>query len=195
MAKTKKISINAFEKVMKETENTAVFDWHGIEITITKVLPLKEMLSFVDYVVNACIGDDGSYYPEVRDFAFNVAVLEKYANFTTPKNVEFAYDLIYRTDAVLCVLAHIDEWQIEEIHSAIERKIDYKLRANTDALHAQMEELYSVLADITGKMEDTFLGVNPEDFGKLAKAIEGGEIDEKKIADAWIENFKANLGE
>ena len=40
MAKVKKISINAFEKTIKENfENTVTKDWFGIPVTITKTIP------------------------------------------------------------------------------------------------------------------------------------------------------------
>ena len=195
MAKTKRISINSFEKVMNESENIINFDWHGTEITVKKVISLKEMLALVNYVVDTCFDNKGEYHPEVRTFAFNVAILERYANFTIPKNAENAYDLVYRTDAVNCVLSNIDDWQIEDIVTAIDQKIEYKLSINADALYSQISELYNTLAGVIANMEETFTGVDITNFEKLATAISDGQIDEKKIADAWMSNFRMESGE
>ena len=53
MAKIKKISINAFEKAVKEYhENTIVAEWNGLEITITHT---KDTPSSAHIV---CIWDD-----------------------------------------------------------------------------------------------------------------------------------------
>ena len=102
MAKTKKISVNAFQKVMKETYSpTYTFDWNGIEVTVNKTLSLKDMLEFVDDVVKSCFTEETNrYLPEVKDFVIRVCILEKYANFTMPQNVENQYELVYCTDAV-----------------------------------------------------------------------------------------------
>ena len=78
MAKRKRVSINALEKVMKSTYTPEeVITWHDIEVTITKTLPLKDVIGMVNDVVESCFAmEDGDFLPEIRDFAIKSAVLE-----------------------------------------------------------------------------------------------------------------------
>lgn len=186
MSKIKRISVNAFEKVMDEIPNEVTFEWMGLEVRCKKVLPLADMIAFVEFVTSACFSDSGDYLPEARELAFGIAVLERYANFTLPKNTASKYDLIYRTQAVEAVLEHVDQKQISDIENAIYSKIQYRLQVEKDVLRSQMTELYSTVEKMTEAMEGMFEGVDPGEFTALAEAISDGSIDEKKIVEAYL---------
>ena len=59
MAKNdKRISIAAFDKVAKEQAvNDAVFDWHGVEITVKYTLGLTDMMEFVHDAAESCFSE------------------------------------------------------------------------------------------------------------------------------------------
>jgi hypothetical protein len=116
-SKLKRVSINAFEGIMKEMDfgGYKSYNWRGIDIQVRKYLPLKAMLEFVKNVVGSCMSDDKGYNPEAKEFAIKTNILTMYANFTMPSNIELHYDLVYKTDAVTYVLEHIDEEQIEDV--------------------------------------------------------------------------------
>ena len=186
MAKTKKISINAFERVMKDNENTLVLDWHGIEVTVVKSISLKDMIAFVNYVVNNCISDEGDYLPEAENFAFKVALLEKYANFTLPTNVEDKYDLVMRTDAADTVLSRVNQNQIRDISEAIDKKISNKLSMNTNLMLCKIQSLCEAIEGATDSMSEALNGVSSDELSKFVKAMTNGEIDEEKIVKTYI---------
>lgn len=198
MAKIKKISVNAFEKVMNETYNTPTesFDWNGIEVTVKKTLSLKEMLEFVDGVVKSCFTEDtNTYMPEIRNFATNVCVLEKYANLTMPRSVAKQYELIYQTNIVDEILAYINQKQFDEIRVAITKKIDHIAQANIEAVTKQMNELYSSFDNLQTQFAALFDGISGEDIQAMTTALMSNSLDEEKIVKAYINQSDNNNGE
>ena len=188
MAKIKRISVNAFEKVVKETyAPTATFNWNGIEVTVKKTLSLKEMLSFVDSVVKSCFtSDTHAYLPEVKNFVTKVCVLEKYANFTMPSNVESQNALVYQTDAVECVMSYVNPQQYFEICSAIDDKVANIAQANIEAVNKQMTELYNSFDNLQTQLAGLFKGVSNDDIRAVAGALADGGLDEEKLVGAYI---------
>lgn len=196
MAKTKKISVNAFERAMHDNYTpTETFLWNDIEITVKKTLSFKEMFAFVDKVVNCCFANDtNSYMPEVEDFMKRVCVLEKYANFTMPSNLEAQYALVYQTDAVERVLEHVNYIQYEEICFAATTKISNLAQANIEAINTQMNKLYSAFEGLQTQFTDLFGDINSTDIRNMTNAIINGELDEEKLVKAYKEAYKDKGG-
>ena len=197
MAKIKRVSVNAFERAMKDTyTSTESIDWNGIEVTVKKNLSLKEMMEFVDSVVKSCFTKDtNAYIPEIKDFAIKVCVLEKYANFTMPSNVETQYALVYNTDAVQCVLNYVNHKQYSEICDAISKKIENLAQANIEAVNRQMNELYNTFNNLQTQLSGLFDGVNNDDIRAVAGALANGTIDEEKLVKAYISQKENKSGD
>lgn len=187
---TKKISITTFEKIMKDIHiSTKTVEWNGVNITIKPTLSLKEMLSFVDNVVQSCFTtEDAAYIPEVKEFVIKCCVLEMYANFTLPTNVERKYDLIYCTDAIDVVMSNINAAQFGEIMEAINDKISNIAQANIESANKQINELYSAFDNIQEQMSSLFAGIGNDEIGKLVGAIAGDKFDEAKLVQAYIDH-------
>lgn len=185
--KIKRISVNAFETIMRNTYNpTTTVEWNGVEIIINKTLSLKEMMKFVNSVVTSCFEKDSNkYLPEIKDFAIRVQILEKYSNFTMPKNVETQYDLVYQTNAVETVLSHIDSCQFHEICDAITRKIDNTAQSNIEAVNKQIAEAYSSIEELTSQFTELFSGVSEADIKAVTEAISNTKLDEEKLVRAF----------
>lgn len=188
MAKAKAVSINAFDKIEKDTyKGTESFEWHGVEVVVKKTLSIKEVLEFVNDVVKTCFSaDDGSYIPEVKDFAVKSCILEKYANFSLPTNIEHKYDLIYHTDAIDEVLRRVNGQQFNEIIASINAKISHLASANIEAINKQMNELYTAFDNLQKQLEAVFSGIDPSDLTKLVGALGDKGINEEKIVKAYI---------
>lgn len=176
--KLKRISVNAFEKAVVDTyvpfEN---FEWNGIDVLVKKTLPLKEMLEFIDGVTKSCFNEDtNAYRPEVKEFAIKIFVLEKYANFTMPKNIESKYDLIYQSDIVSCVLKYINMEQYNEIITAINQKVNNLAQANIEAVNIQMNNLYNAFDNLQSNLDTMFAGVNPDELKNAIGYISNGQV-------------------
>lgn len=195
--KAKKISIASFDKIMKETYTPVqTIEWNGKEITIKHTLPFKEMLVFVDSVTKSCfVSDTGTYLPEVKVFAIKCCVLEMYANFTLPSNVEHRYELVYNTDAFDVVLQHINIKQFNEIIDAISEKVENIAQANIENINTQMQEVYSAFDNLQKQFNSIFAGVNAEDISNFMGAISNSGLDETKLVKAYAEQGKAKDGE
>ena len=185
----KKVSIATLEKIMNEPYMPAkVVEWNGVEVTIKPTLSFKDVLSFVDSVVKSCFTtDNGSYIPEVKEFVTKCCILEMYANFALPTNVERKYDLVYCTDAVNMVVANINTAQLQEIVEAIDTKIDNIAQANIEAVNKQMNELYSAFNNLQEQMTGIFAGIGTDEISKLIGAIAGDKFDETKLVQAYID--------
>lgn len=196
-AKVKRISVNAFEKAMKDTYTPVeTFDWNGIEVTVKKCLGLKEMMEFVDSVVKSCFADNtGEYIPEIKDFATKVCILEKYANFTMPSNVESQYALIYQTDAVERVLGYVNPQQFNEVCVAIAKKVEHRAQADIEASRKELNRMIDSIDVLQEQMSALFAGVSADDIKAVAQAVDGGALDEHKIVRAYIDETGDKAGD
>lgn len=193
MSKTeKRISINELEKIA--TENyipTKTVEWNGVEIIIKNTLSLHEVIDFVDGVATSCFKQEtGAYMPEVKDFAIKCCIMQLYANFRLPSNVETRYDLVYRTDAVDVIVQYINKVQLEEIVDAINDKIDNIAQANIEMVNIQMNELYTSFNNLQEQMNSIFSGIKEDDMAKLLGAMSEGKLDEEKLVQAYMQSKK-----
>lgn len=187
--KVKRISINAMESVVKESgDNIVTKNWHGYELIIKRRLGLMEMMRFVDGVVKTCFtGDEHRYTPEVRDFALRCSILEEYANFTLPQNIEKRYEFVYGCDAVDAVIPEIDDIQFNLILDAIDEKIDFVADAHIEAINQQMNELYSAFEELENRLSTVFAGIDEEGMAGIMNALRSGTLDEEKLVNAYFD--------
>lgn len=186
--KSKKISITALDKVVRETQTPIVnVDWHGVEITVKNTLSFRDVLAFVDSVSKSCFSSaTNAYLPEVKVFAIKCCVLEMYANFSLPANVEHKYDLVYNTDAFDVVLEHINVKQFNEIVDAINEKVKNMAQANAETINKQMNEIYAAFDGLQKQIEGIFSGISPEEISKFINAVSNGELNEDKLIQAYV---------
>ena len=194
MSNTNKISINKFETIMKEHYiNSEDIQWNGITINIKKTLSLKDMMELVDMVVKSCFEKEtNSYIPEIKDFAIKLYSLEKYTNFTLPKNISKQYDLIYCTDAYKIINNYINRDQFAEILIAIDEKINNITQSNISAINNQLTELYKQFEELQLHVSKLFSGIEENDIKLLTKAMSEGIFDENKIVEAYMNNKNNN---
>lgn len=193
--KEKRISINALEKIAKEQFPESVTEqWFDIEVTIKRSLPLKEMMQFVQEVVDACFTTDGTFVPEIMDFATKSGILTHYANFTLPDNLEKQYWLIYSTGAVDMVCQHINMVQLQEMIGGINRKIDHMCDTDIVATKAKLNDLYEAFVKMGTEVSELFSGVNADELQKMVGALGNTELSEEKIVSAYIEHMKKSAG-
>lgn len=186
--KEKKISITTFERIVKENEVPTVTEqWFDTEIVITPTLPLVEMLQFVSEVVDVCFLEDGTYVPELMDFAIKSGILTHYANFTLPQDSKKQYWMIYSSDAVEMVMPHINNVQFEEIVGAIRRKVAHMLSADVQNMRAQLSTLIQAFSEMSDNLSGMFDGVSKEDIERVMGAVGDGGIDEKKLVEAYLD--------
>ena len=191
MAKNeKRISVNAFERAMKEHfPATHTAEWAGLDVTIKRFISAPEMLAFVENVVESGFNKDGNFVPEALDFAIRVNVLTRYANFSLPRDVLKQYEFVYGTDAVEFVMGEINMNQLNEITGAIKRKVKYACDINVSAVQRELMKLADSFSELQTNTEKIFEGVSGEDMNRLVSALaEHGELDEKKIVDALLES-------
>lgn len=184
--KIKKVSINAFEEaVNSQYEATQSFEWNGITIVVKRNLTLREMMSFVDSVVKNCFKEeDGTFIPEIKDFATRSCIYEYYTNITLPANIEKRYDLLYHQMLLDEIMPRIDSLQFNALIRAIEDKVAHLAQANIEAVTKQMNELYASVDGLQGQLESVFSGISGEDIQNFMAAFGNGEINEEKIAKA-----------
>ena len=94
--------------------------WHGIAVTVRPLLPLAEVTQFVNSVMDSCY-DKGRdmFVPDMKDFAFRVNVVSRYACVELPPSIEEQYAILYNTDIFDTILSYINQPQIESIKDAI----------------------------------------------------------------------------
>lgn len=200
-AENKKISVNALERVVKAYEQAGtewspdiVVTWNDLNVTIHRVLPLNDVINFVESVASACFAKDThEYLPEVKDLAIRSNILDTYANFTMPKNLEQQLRFVYGTDAVDMVLEHVDRKQFAELIRSIDAKIDYLVRTDIESVQREIEKTAAAVDAVVAQFASTMDGMSKEDLNKIVEAVTGSKIDEEKLVKAFTkEKFGAS---
>lgn len=187
--KETRISINKLESVMKE--NIVVVPLNGadgVDITIRRRLPLKDMMQFVENVVSSCVdAETATYTPEIKEFVIHSEILTTYANFNLPSNAEKQYELVYGTDALKQVMEHIDRNQFYEIEEAIDARINHEVKMMETVLAAKTNEMMARIEDMVAQFEAAFGGVNSDEFnGVVRKLSEMNSLTEESLAKAVL---------
>lgn len=185
--KIKRISVNAIDEIMKQYEATIPVNWNGLDVVITKSLPLEDMLAFASSVVKSCFDQStGAYMPEVKDFAIRSNVMERYANFTMPSKVEHQYEVVMRSGAYEMILNYIDVAQFSELMRAIDAKLQNAADANVQMVFRQFNDVVTSFEGLQEKVGAIFAGVDPTDISKLMGAISENGIAEEKVVQAYM---------
>ena len=191
--KQERISINNFEKIVKDTYTpTEVIDWHGTSVTVKKTLSLEDIMSFCHIMADGCFSDDGKYIASVKDFLFKRAMISFYTNIAIPKNIEKAYELIYCSDIIESIIPAINAVQFNELKSAVENQIKYETELKANMLYGQIEKMYEGLDQIESQLASVFENIKKEDISKFAESLLNGKLDEEKLVKAYIENTKTD---
>ncbi len=191
MAKTeKKISVNTFEKIMKEHFTPVVtVRWHEADITVKRSLSLMEMLKFAQSVAESCFDETRGFVPELADFVIRSNIMEMYGNFRLPEELEKRYELLYNTDAVETVTENVNRQQLQELVDAIDRKIRYMCDTRVNDLSIRFRQVAEALEAMSKSAGEIFEGVTADDLRKLIGAVgEHGKTDEEKIVEAVLKH-------
>ena len=194
MAKVKKISINAFESVVKENfENTVTKEWFGIPVTITKTISFEEVVNFVAEVADNCFLSDGRYVPEAMQALIDCGVVRHYTNINLPTNVSSAYDLAMRSGIIDFIMPEINSNQYNDIIVAIRDKIEYACDTNVTEFRNSLSGMMESMMDLQNKTRELFGKISPEEIQTLLTAFGDDKAVENKIVDAYIEHQRADL--
>jgi hypothetical protein len=176
MAKMKRVSVNEFEKMVKDLgSNFEEVEYKGLSFIVTNTISLKDMMSLVDEVSNNCFMSDGSFRPEVVQPLLDCGVVERYTNLTLPKNLESRYELVARSGVVEFIMTKINTAQYNDIVVAVRDKIDYMCDVNTLAFNNAIESMTSMMSNIQTGMAGLV-----EQYG-----VNDGRSIEERIVDAY----------
>lgn len=192
MEKTKKISINAMDKVIKEIYTSShTVNWNGLEVVVKHSLTFKDMMGFVDSVVKTCFkSDDGAYMPEAKDFAIKSNILERYTNISLPNNLEHRYEIIYYTDIIDTIINYINKCQFDAMIEAVDAKINNIAQANIEDINKQMINLQTTFDNLQSQFESMFDGIDLEDLHNIMEKLAEGNLDESKLIEAYMSHTK-----
>lgn len=186
MAKVKKISINAFEKTIKENfENTVTKEWFGIPVTITKTISFEEVVSFVAEVADNCFLDDGRYIPEAMQALIDCGVVRHYTNISLPANLSSAYELVMQSGIIDFIMSEINYSQYNNIVLAIRDKVEYACESNTAEFNKAIEKMTVSMNEIQEATKDLFSKISPDDVQKIM----GMYGDERSIEERVVEEY------
>lgn len=194
MAKVKKISINAFESVVKENfENTVTKEWFGIPVTITKTISFEEVVNFVAEVADNCFLSDGRYIPEAMQALIDYGVVRHYTNINLPANLSSAYELVMRSGIIDFIMPEINSNQYNDIIIAIRDKIEYSCDTNVAEFRNSLSDMMASMTNLQDKTKELFGKISPDEIQALLSAFGSEKIIEDRIVDTYIEKKKAEL--
>lgn len=188
--KSVKVSVRDWEKATKDNFPASVTEqWFGIPITIRYTISFGEMIEFVEGAVASCFDDDYGYLPEVKEFAIYNNILGYYTNMTLPEDLGKKYDLIYGSNIIEFVTAHISPQQLDDIYISVRQKIKHITETNVRVIEKEALRLLDAFDELQRLTGEMFSNVNVDDIRNLTHALgEYGTLDEEKIVEAIMNN-------
>lgn len=187
MAKVKHISVNEFEKAVKENfENIVIKEWCGIPVTITKTIPLADVMAIVATVTNNCFTDDGSYLPEATQALIDCSIVEYYTNISLPKSLVARYELVQKSHILDLILQEINTNQYNDIIIATHAKIDYLRDVNVSEFKKAVEQMSTGLNEIRDTVINSLNGLTADDIRKVIEVFSDSSSIEEKAVRAYI---------
>ena len=194
MAKVKKISINAFESIVKENfENTITKEWFGVPVTITKTISFEEVVNFVAEVADNCFLEDGRYIPEAMQALVNCGIVRHYTNISLPSNLSSAYSLVMQSGILEFIMPEINSEQYSDIVIAIRDKIVYMCDSNTAEFRHAMEKMTASMNEIQETTKDLFDKVSPDDIQKIMGLYGDDHAIEERVVDEYLKQTNPDL--
>jgi hypothetical protein len=80
--------------------------------------------------------------------------------------------------------------QLDEITSAIDDSIEYRLSVSTNAIETSLVSLQGELATALTQLKGVYDGINPGDIKALMSAMSNTKLDEGKLVEAIIDKTK-----
>ena len=194
MAKAKKISVNAFEKVVKEKfNNVTTEEWCGLEISITHTISLQDMMSFVAEVSDNCFLEDGRYVPEAMQPLLDCGVVEHYTNISLPSNLAARYELVMKSGILDFILPRINSNQYNDIVVAVRDKIDYACDSKTAEFNHAMSKMAESINELHEASKKLFDGVSHEDIQKIVSLYDDKHTVEERVVDEYLKQKNEGL--
>ncbi len=159
-------------------------DWHGEELIVRKTIPYSDEVLLIQRVVDACFDEDGSYFPETREFSTRMCLIIAYTNVSVPEDIEGQHALCYRSDLIDIITEKACKEQIAEIGKAISDAIDVRNNTNRVLFENEVSKAVEAINQMAGLVEKSFEGVSADDLRALITAINDHGIDEEKLAKA-----------
>lgn len=120
MDKVKKITTEQLRAANTAPSHRTIL-WHGIAVTLRPLLPLIEVTQFVNSVMDSCYDKEHDVFvPDMKDFAFRVNTVSRYACVELPSDINEQYSILYNTDIFDTVLSNINQSQIQSIKDTID---------------------------------------------------------------------------
>lgn len=187
MAITKDIIAQMLEKEVPKSEKIEIGEY---EINVTKLIPPSYAGMIVDNVVEGCFGNEGKYDPIRKDALLRMFVITVYTDIDLPDDFDEAYAFIYHTGVYDVIAPHINQMQLDEITSAIDDSIEYRLSVSTNAIETSLVSLQGELATALTQLKGVYDGINPGDIKALMSAMSNTKLDEGKLVEAIIDKTK-----
>ena len=147
------------------------------------------MSEFVSFVSEVCFTSLEEYVPEIFEFAVSVATIEKYTNFKMPESVEDKYSLVMFTDIVSKVTECIDATeQYANVVDAAKEKIDYKIETNINLVKKQINELFTAMQSVLGKLDSAFQEVGSMDIRSMMENLKSEGLVESELLENYVED-------
>lgn len=190
MAKSNKNNTNIIDGILKTVNpTTKTLEWNGVSIEVKNRLNIKEVSEFVSFVSEVCFTSLEEYVPEIFEFAVSVATIEKYTNFKMPESVEDKYSLVMFTDIVSKVTGCIDATeQYANVVDAAKEKIDYKIETNINLVKKQINELFTAMQSVLGKLDSAFQEVESMDIRSMMEKLKNEGLVESELLENYVED-------
>lgn len=170
-----------------------VLGMEGIEVKVRHRLSLEEMCAFVDGVCDACVDDDGEYYPELYQLAMDESMVRYYTDCKLPDDASRVYTLLLASGNLLAeIRCNIDAHQFLSMRDAIRNKIERKLRMAESSAALSTQKLLLRIEEIGDKLEGVFSGVDSNALNGVVEKL--GSMDEGTLVKAMREQDKETAG-
>ena len=200
--KTNRVSINALERVCKETTSDIMQRTFSIgDETITYEvkfrLTLEESMRFIEDVVKeAVMPNDGMIVPLAQSYIIGKNILVYYANFTMPSDESKAYELVLGANGIIGdIIGCIDNAQYQMLLAGVRDRVNFETQKMLSVQEQRVNTLVGEISRFAEQMDSVFGNISGEQMAGFISSmskLSDTQISTEELAKAFVENAKEN---
>ena len=190
--KAKNVSISAMDKAISENiQKTVDIEWCGLEIRVTRFIPLETVAAIVENVAKACFSNEDSLYiPYVLWPALRAGIIGAYTNISMPSNPDKTYMFAYADGLYEKIIENVNKTQVNDLISATIERVKTTVESRISSINKEMEDIHEYLENIDSGLSDMLSGVSPDDLKNIITALDNGALNEDKVVKAYLDTYK-----
>ena len=157
----------------------------GVTIDVLHTIAFDDAMNFSVSLADACLDmEEAEFYPEAFDAALGSLILSYYAGMEMPEDASLSYRLLFETDILSQVIPHINTVQLDSIHDAAMKRIEFFSELMTTMAGSRTMDLLGKFDAVLSAQNEMLDSMGKVDFPGAMEKVSQLVLDSHRPTDA-----------